>query len=255
MTQPGHVNPATPGWWVRTNRIGTNTSEYGFSVSATGARDYVGGASGAYGWAGTMVGVKTAPVFSAVGAPFTGGASPFTGSYTAVSGADVFVAVVAQFDGSAPTLSMTYGGNAMTQVGTVSLNNDSLKGKAAIFRRAGGGTGSSLTISVTTGGGFNCVACAISYTAVGSVSAAQTVYGNTGSPSQSVTNTSGGLILSAIGNQGFQTMSAPTGGTSRAFGSNSLTSLSVRDALATTTFGATLPTGDPWGGVAVILSG
>lgn len=56
MTEPGHVAPASPGWWVRTNRVGTNANTYGFSVTATGSRLSLGTAAGTYGWVGTAVG-------------------------------------------------------------------------------------------------------------------------------------------------------------------------------------------------------
>jgi hypothetical protein len=57
MTEPGFVAPAAPGWWVRTNRVGITTTEYGWQISAAGARESSGSAAGAYSWtAGTAVG-------------------------------------------------------------------------------------------------------------------------------------------------------------------------------------------------------
>lgn len=69
MTQPGHVAPAAPGWWVRTNRVGTAAYEYGFTFAVTGGRDYQGAATGTYGWVGSAAGRRPQPTFvgSAVG--------------------------------------------------------------------------------------------------------------------------------------------------------------------------------------------
>ena len=58
MTQPGHVAPATPGWWVRTNRVGTNKTGTNWAISATGGRDSLGTASGSYTWAGSATGSR-----------------------------------------------------------------------------------------------------------------------------------------------------------------------------------------------------
>lgn len=37
MTEPGYIHPPSPGWWERTNRIGTAESEITVESSATGA--------------------------------------------------------------------------------------------------------------------------------------------------------------------------------------------------------------------------
>lgn len=256
MTQPGFVHPPAPGWWVRTNHIGVAETSHQWSVSARGANHPVSTGAGMYRWAGTSIGLMPVPVFSSVGVPFNGTANPLSNSYSAVSGADVLVATVCQFDGAAPTVTATYGGSSMTQVGTVNLNNNSLKGKLVVFRAAGAGNASTQTISITSGGGFYQMACAISYTGVASVSAAQTSFGISTTPSNTVTNSPSGVILNALGNQGFQTMFSPTGGTSRAFGSGVAgngQSLALREANVTTAFGATLTAGDAWGGVGIIL--
>lgn len=57
MTQPGFVAPTTPGWWVRTNRIGTNKTGYNWDITAVGGRDSLGRASGSYDWAGSAAGL------------------------------------------------------------------------------------------------------------------------------------------------------------------------------------------------------
>lgn len=58
MTEPGYVAPAAPGWWVRTNRVGTNVNGINWDVAAVGGRDSLGSAAGVYGWAGAAVGRK-----------------------------------------------------------------------------------------------------------------------------------------------------------------------------------------------------
>jgi hypothetical protein len=56
MTEPGFVAPTTPGWWVRTNRIGTGKTGINVATTAVGGRPSRGRASGSYGWVGSASG-------------------------------------------------------------------------------------------------------------------------------------------------------------------------------------------------------
>lgn len=58
MTEPGYVAPPSPGWWVRTNRVGINSTGYNWAVTATGSRATQGTAAGTYNWAGASTGVS-----------------------------------------------------------------------------------------------------------------------------------------------------------------------------------------------------
>lgn len=66
MTAPGSIVPPSPGWWVRSDRIGVGQGTYGWSGAAHGTRSPQGHTSGFYGWSGTRtVGVKNVPIFIA----------------------------------------------------------------------------------------------------------------------------------------------------------------------------------------------
>jgi hypothetical protein len=50
VTAPGSVVAPQPGWWVRTERIGTASFNYGWS-STIATVSALGGSSFTYGWA------------------------------------------------------------------------------------------------------------------------------------------------------------------------------------------------------------
>lgn len=62
MTEPGAVAAPSPGWWVRTNRVGVSDATFGFWAVALGATNPIGDASSGYGWATTAVGYMTGGV-------------------------------------------------------------------------------------------------------------------------------------------------------------------------------------------------
>lgn len=64
MTQPGSVIPPQPGWWVRTDRIGVNGSEYGWTAAIAGPA--AGVASGGFGWASDGAGHETPWILSEI---------------------------------------------------------------------------------------------------------------------------------------------------------------------------------------------
>lgn len=64
MTKPGSIVPPSPGWWVRSDHVGTTQGAYGWSGAAAGVRSPQGHTSGTYGWAGTNThGLKQLPSF------------------------------------------------------------------------------------------------------------------------------------------------------------------------------------------------
>ena len=66
MTEPGYVMPASPGWWVRSNRVGQTSFGYTWGVTAAGARDPHGQVAGQYGWVGAAEGYPTEVQFVGV---------------------------------------------------------------------------------------------------------------------------------------------------------------------------------------------
>lgn len=74
MTEPGYVAPPAPGWWVRTNRVGTTTAGHEWDFAVVGASHKAGAAAGAYTWAGAAEG----RVNITVGTPTTSSASTIT---------------------------------------------------------------------------------------------------------------------------------------------------------------------------------
>lgn len=59
MTQPGSIQPAAPGWWVRTNRIGICATEYNWAAAAAiGSLSPEGVGSGSYSWVGAASGTN-----------------------------------------------------------------------------------------------------------------------------------------------------------------------------------------------------
>lgn len=119
MTEPGYIAPASPGWWVRTSRVGVNlTDQYNWGAVVSGRVPTRGAVDGAYGWVSAATG--TAPsIFDAVGAgnSTTGGTS-LTWSHTGTIDAAVVVWVMFVNSSSNGSISATYAGNAMTQRGS-----------------------------------------------------------------------------------------------------------------------------------------
>lgn len=274
MTAPGQIIPAQPGWWPKVDRVGINESEYGWEdyaegystevmleldadIEAEALRQLV--ASGSLAVTASIVAAAVKPTFDIAGTVATGSATPVTTGFTAALNADVFVAVIAQYSGAEPALSATYDGNAMAKIGEVAVNNIPTYGKVGLFRKAGGGTGTSKTVSVATGGGFYTAIAPFSWRSVTSVSAAQTSYGNSASESQVVTPAATDTILHVFGNQGYGAMTDASGGTSRVYYNSGVGAngqgLSVRSyAAVETTFAASIAVVDNWGGIAVLLT-
>jgi len=268
VTQPGYVSPPSPGWWVRTDRVGTSETGFDWETSMAGyppKQEY---------WrslriANPKVGPQAMrnkfrrkpravplgrPLNSAVGTIVTGQGTR-TGNFTAPLGADVFLAVNSQYDGTAITLSATYNGNAMTSVGMCYDNNISTRGVVQMFYAPTAGTGASQpwTVTVSYSAGYTIVV-PLAYSKVSTVFPAQT-QGSTGTSFTQPTTLSGGsTFVELIGCQGYAGISSSTGGTllaSRDFGSGG--SLVVRESITDTTFTAAFTANNSFAGVGVPL--
>ncbi|AVO22322.1 minor tail protein [Mycobacterium phage Smeagol] len=118
-------------------------------------------------------------------------------SITAAAGADVFVAASWDRDSATGVTSVTCGGTPMTQIASVNHSGTASYGPLRLYRLAGAGTGSSLTISASVSGIAYYTASAISFTDVRSTLSPTTSVGNSNTASQTVTLT-GGVGLFAV---------------------------------------------------------
>jgi hypothetical protein len=178
--------------------------------------------------------------YDAVGA---GVATPnTTWSHTAAAGA--YVLAFGSAGSTNPVL--TYGATTMPQLGSqVDLN-----GAYLLVYGLAGVAGGAQTITESVAGLF--VGNSISFTGVTSAGTPQTYQStSTTAYSQSVTCTTGQVIVQSFEDTSGQFITSSTGGTSRYFDGISFT---IRTATANTTFTATLSTADGGAGIAVVLS-
>jgi hypothetical protein len=201
------------------------------------------------------------PVFDAVASGSAGAYGGFVANvtHTATPGATVLAFVNV---GSGRSLSpVTYGGQLMAPVGTVSYHIDTtLDGILALYALAGA-PGGPQTVSAPVSGLCLEVLATVSYTGVSSVGAPWAAADIGTSASQSITCGADQVIVQGFASQ-TAIVSAPTGGTNRAVvktGTNiGVDLLSVSDSTGPATFGATLtsisPYGASWGAIGVVLS-
>lgn len=205
----------------------------------------------------TITVVAPSVTFDAVGAgSAVNSVTSLSWSHTATAGAYVIVDVVVFHN---RTISgITYGGSAMTLLGTQNVNNDVNSGVQWKYGRASV-AGGAQTVSITFSSSTNAAGNSLSYTGVSSVGSASTAFGTTFSAAftQNVTCSAGQRIVHAFGvNSGFDSaISGISGGTNRSNVGTVNTRISISDATATTTFSATAGPGTiVWSGVAVVLS-
>jgi hypothetical protein len=207
-------------------------------------------------WAsGVVLQISTPTAVLAFDAVGSGGsandASTMSGTHAATSGAQM-LAYVSVF-GSNTVSSITYGGTAMTLLGSVDLDNNSNDGILYLFGLSDAPSGSK-TVDVTLSAATEATFCTVSYVGVGSVGTPATTFGAGTSLSQSLTCWSGQVISQAFGTG--STLSASFGGTER-FLDNvaSLIGLVIQDSPSSATFTATSGSfGDEWAGIGVVLS-
>jgi hypothetical protein len=202
--------------------------------------------------------ISSGPLFDAVGAGASSTSVGISWSHTATAGAHVFVAV-STGTSSAAISSVTYGGTAMTVLGSIANNNNSTQGITYLYHLAAV-TGGAQTVTVSNS--HPMTGNSVSYTGVTSVGTPQTVFGSTSPFTQSVTCSTGQIILQSFGQTGYalgnSDITAYSGGTGRyrfpGTGA-SQPSLTISDATASTTFTATATSGNTnYAGIAVVLS-
>jgi len=181
---------------------------------------------------GNVLAAVNPVTFNAIGAGLSsssvGGTKTF--SSTAASGADVFLVVA--ISTSVTISSVTYGGTTMSAVSpAVGWNGSTNYGGMYVYRLAGGGTGSSVTVSMTFSAPVFFEAQVISYTGVGSIGTPVTATGSSKSPSSgSVTCATNSVLLNFLGigygnNQ--NPLGSLSGGTNRHVSNNSQTNVAV----------------------------
>lgn len=186
----------------------------------------------------------------------TNSISNFTFNHTAASGADVFVAVTCDRSVSGVT-GITYGGTAMTQVGsTVYHNNNTSNGSLKVYRLAGAGNGSAKTVSVTVSGVAWYRGSAISFTGVASVGS---VTSATGSGTAASISVPAGTVLqvSAAGNNSGTTydFTSFSGVTNRSHTNGvGTTSLALNTSNGAGTATSTASTSQSWSALSIPLS-
>jgi hypothetical protein len=205
------------------------------------------------------------PTFDAVGTGFTGTGSTFNLTHTiGPSGAYLVVDIITYgyqggFFGfgnyNAPTVtSCVCAGVAMTQLGTIGVDNSPPYGILTRFGLAGQTAGPK-TIAVTLSGYTDAVtAGSVSYVGVSSVGTTVTAYGS-GNASQLVTAAQGAIMVQSFANYNAATAWTPSGGTNRYNNGSSTfyTNLCISDATATTTFTATATSVSYWAALATPL--
>ncbi|QAY13216.1 hypothetical protein SEA_PINKPLASTIC_4 [Mycobacterium phage PinkPlastic] len=206
------------------------------------------------------ISIGTAEIWSAVTASYdtvAAGVQAFNSvssfSITAAPGADVFVAVT-QDRTSAHSSGVTCGGVAMTPVTTALHNNSSINGGVAIYRRAGAGTGSALTIVTGAGTGWMIVN-AISFAGVSSMGTPTSAFGSGTSVSHAVSlpGPVGLSVFSGGANGGPTTQFGSFSGVTNRFNLKATGSiLAINTVTASGTISAA--TNNPWASVFVPLS-
>jgi hypothetical protein len=249
------------GGYFANGGYGGSGGKYGAGAGGGGS-GYNGtpGTGGAGGNGYTLVEwVPTAPpTYSASGTAGSGtsSGSAITSSFTAAAGADIFLAV--SYDRTGSLSSVTYGGVAMTLVGSQNNANTAADGTTALYWLAGAGTGSAKTVSFTISAITWYHSLPFSITNVNSVGAAQTVSGSGTALSQVMSATPYQRIVqvfgSGSGGTGPGTLSGISGGINHYGNANTGNILTVSTSLGAATFTAHTSSSQGWAGVAAVLS-
>lgn len=183
----------------------------------------------------------------------TGVVTSISWSHTATAGTLVLAAISESTAGDAPS-NVKYGTTSMSLVGTAPMNNTGY-GAVYVYKLASA-PGGAQSISASFSSATYASGCSVSYRNVGSLGMAATVYGSSTSPSQSVSQSPGGIIFQAFGSYSANA-TASSGGTSRylsGLGASGFAGLAAQDSAASNpTFNATLSTSTPWSGIAIPL--
>ena len=191
------------------------------------------------------------PAFDAVGAGTYSVAitASLSWSATATAGSTIIVPAVLTTSGGAVT-ALTYGGVAMSLVGSVPLNNVATNGLLYLFKLAGA-PGGAQTVTASLNPSSKGAGNSISYTNVTTVGTASTVFGTGAALSQALTCSTNQLIAQAFAS--ITTINAgAAGGTQRYRGP--VAGINIQDSASSTTFTAATSSSQPWGGIGVVLS-
>ena len=190
----------------------------------------------------------------------SGAGTSWSFSHTASAGDYVIVDIAS--DRNTAISSITYGGTAMTLLGSVYHGNNSTYG---VLYRYGIASvpGGAQTVAITQNTGAWCEANSVSYKNVGTVGTTQSVYGTGTSVSQSATCNTGERIVQSFayglggGTAISNALSGLTGGTLR-FNQVSVQyntgALALQDSGSSATFTGTLSTSRNWSGLVTVLS-
>lgn len=183
--------------------------------------------------------------------------SNFSYNHTAAVGADVFVMVNWDRSGASVT-GVTYGGAAMTQVGsTVLHNNTAAAGGFSLYRIAAAGDGTAKSVAVSRSGGAWFLSNAISFKSVSTVGSATSAFGSSASASQSLTVASGitlQAVSSANGGTGVGDYTTFSGCTNRYHFASTGGTIVLNTVTATGTASSTSPGAQPWAAISVPLT-
>ncbi|AZS06589.1 minor tail protein [Mycobacterium phage JacoRen57] len=142
--------------------------------------------------------------------PFpTGVGIPTQNNWTAPAGTDVFIAAV--MDRSGSFTGATFGGDAGELVGEVLHNNNAARGRTALWRFAGKGNGTNKTFSITGSGSGWFGVCIFAFSNVSGVGPVEYAWGESASPTQTVTKAGVQILGRGAGGAGVGTPSAFSG--------------------------------------------
>lgn len=157
-----------------------------------------------------------------------------------------------------PTItSITYGGNAMTLLGSIATNNTSTNGGVLLYGITGQASGANTVLVKTSADPTNVmIGNSVSFTGAASFGTAVTAFGNGASASVTVNGTASGNVVAGVEAHGTNTAVSYTSGTQRfddevsaATGASNLSGATIA-AGGSVTLTDTIAT-DAWGAVAV----
>lgn len=195
--------------------------------------------------------LATGPTFDAAGAGATGNASSKSWTHTATAGAYGLVFCGVGVNATYPT-GVTWGGTAMTQLGTItygSIVSFAVYGLASV-------AGGAKTVTSTYAASHPQVCNSVSYTNVSTAGTPTTATGDSNSFTQSVTDSTGQMIVQAFLQQGGSAISSPSGGTLRSALNSGNDAIAIQDSKTSTTFTgsyATVGTSVYYVGIGVVI--
>jgi hypothetical protein len=204
---------------------------------------------------GSSESYSISPTFDAAGSGFAGTIQNFTFNHTAATGAYVIVDVCTS---GATVSTCTYGGTAMTQLGSVVIS--SFYGSTLTRYGLAGVVGGTKTVSIGLSAVTDVTAGSVSYLNVGTVGGLRTVSGDSSTtPAQTVTCTPGQTIVQSLGGDSASSLWTPTGGTSRYNNGDNVSGtydadLVISDSTTSPTTFSVSNLGNNWAGISNVLT-